>query len=76
MEDYHRTMTSKTGEMLPSDYWGAPPQVLIVTVSPFGKIYQHASEAFKGDEHLKTMAQGLTKGLAPPSNSPHLLLGG
>jgi len=66
VEDYHRTMTFKTGELLPSDYWGAPPQVLIVTVSPFGKIYQHASEAFKGDEHLKTMAQGLTKGLPPP----------
>ena len=63
VEDYHRTMTFKTGELLPPDYWGSPPQVLIVTVSPFGKIYQHTSEAFKADEHLKTMAQGLSKGI-------------
>lgn len=55
-------MTFKTGELLPPDYWGSPPQVLVITVSPFGKIYQHTSEAFKGDEHLKTMAQGLAKG--------------
>lgn len=55
-------MTLKTGELLPPDFWGSPPQVLVITVSPFGKIYQHTSEAFKGDEHLKTMAQGLSKG--------------
>lgn len=63
VEDYHRTMTFKTGELLPPDFWGSPPQVLIMTVSPFGKIYQHTSEAFKADEHLKTMAQGLSKGI-------------
>lgn len=62
VEDYHRTMTFKTGELLPPDFWGSPPQVLVITVSPFGKIYQHTSEAFRADEHLKTMAQGLAKG--------------